>query len=194
MWHKNGVSPLSRPRRAAAPLDETRLRELALRYVGKYQTTRSKLCTYLARKLGERGWEGSVEPDLEAIADRFQELGYINDAAFALSRSRSLAGRGYGRRRLAEQLRSAGVREEDSREAFDAAQVDAVSAALRFARKRRIGPFASDAHDRQKSEKAVAAMVRAGHDPGLARTIVNLNPAEDADLVNLCESLRPDSA
>ena len=165
-----------------------------MRYVGKYQTTRSKLCTYLARKIGERGWEGPIEPNLEAIADHFSELGYIDDAAFALSKSRSLGGRGYGRRRVAEQLRSAGVNEDDGREALDAAEVDAISAALRFARKRRIGPFAVDAHDRKNREKAVAAMVRAGHDPGLARTIANLNPAEDADLVNLSESLRLDSA
>lgn len=194
MWHKNGVSPFSRHRRAPEPLDETRLRDLALRYVGKYQTTRSKLCSYLARKLGERGWEGPVEPDLEAVADRFHELGYINDAAFALSKSRSLAGRGYGSRRLAEQLRRAGVDEDDSREALDTAEAEAVSAALRFARKRRIGPFAVDAADPRTTEKAVASMVRAGHDPGLARKIANLNPAEDADLVNLCERLRLNSA
>lgn len=194
MWHKKGVSPLSTPRRLPAPLDETALRELALRYVGKYATTRAKLCFYLARKLRERGWAGEGDPHLEGLAERFAELGYVDDAAFALGKSRSLAGRGYGRRRLAEQLRHAGVAEEDSREAFEAAETEAVSAALRFAKRRRIGPFATQSPDPKARERAIAAMVRAGHDAGLSRRIVNLEPAQDINLVNLSESLRPDTA
>ena len=58
----------SKPR---PPLDRKGLEELALRYVGKYATTRAKLTSYLARKLRERGWSHSAEPDLEAIANRF---------------------------------------------------------------------------------------------------------------------------
>lgn len=194
LWHKNGVSPSSKTRRAPPPLNEAALRELGLRYVGKYATTRSKLCAYLVRKLRQRGWDGPREPDLEALAESFASLGYIDDAAFALTRSRSLAGRGYGKRRLAEQLKHAGIAEEDSREALDAAERTAVSAALRFAQRRRIGPFAAEPADRQARERAIAAMVRAGHDSGLARKIVSLEPDRDVDLVNLCESLGPDTA
>ena len=194
MWHKSGVSPSFKARRPVPPLDESALRELALRYVGKYATTRAKLCAYLTRKVRERGWGGQRQPDLEALAARFAELGYIDDAAYALSKSRALSGRGYGKRRLAQQLRHAGVAEEDSRDAFDAADTEAVTAALRFAERRRIGPFAAQAHDRPAREKAIAAMVRAGHDFGLARTIVSLNPGTQVDAVNLSESLRFDAA
>ena len=177
----------------APPLNEAALAELGLRYVGKYATTRSKLRAYLARKLRERGWDGSLDPDLKALADRFAELGYVDDAAFALTKSRSLAGRGYGRRRLAEQLKHAGITDEDSREALDAAETAAVSAALRFAQRRKIGPFAPEMADPRARERAIAAMVRAGHDSTLARKIVALEPDQDADLVNLCESLKPDT-
>ena len=177
-----------------SPLNESALNELGLRYVGKYATTRSKLRAYLSRKLRERGWNGVRDPNLEALADRFADLGYVDDAAFALAKSRSLAGRGYGKRRLAEQLRHAGIGEEDSREALDAAEKAAVSAALRFAERRRIGPFAAERADGRTRERAIAAMVRAGHDSSLARKIVALEPAGDIDLLNLCESLRPDTA
>jgi regulatory protein len=193
LWHKNGVSPPFKARRPPPPLNDAALSELGLRYVGKYATTRSKLRAYLARKLRERGWDGTLDPDLEALADRFAELGYVDDAAFALTKSRSLAGRGYGKRRLAEQLKHAGITEEDSREALDAAETAAVSAALRFAQRRRIGPFAAEMADPQARERAIAAMVRAGHDSGLARKIMGLQPDQDADLVNLCESLRLDT-
>jgi regulatory protein len=175
----------SPPRRALPPLDQSKLQELALRYVGKYATTRAKLRAFLARKLRERGWDGQREPDLEALANHFAELGYIDDAAYALSKSRALSGRGYGRRRLAEQLRTAGVGEHDSRAAFDAADADAVDAALRFARRRRLGPFAAKVADRPEREKWIAAMVRAGHGFGLARAIASLAPGTIVDPADL---------
>ena len=70
---------------------------------GKYATTRARLRAYLSRKMRERGWEGAREPDFEAIASRFGELGYVDDAAYALSKSRALTARGYGKRRLGGQ-------------------------------------------------------------------------------------------
>ncbi|HEX6741396.1 MAG TPA: RecX family transcriptional regulator, partial [Sphingomicrobium sp.] len=60
---------LSRSRRPPAPLDEQRLDELALRYVGRFATTRAKLRSYLERKLRERGWKGNRPADAEAIAE-----------------------------------------------------------------------------------------------------------------------------
>ena len=185
---------LTKARRSPPPLDQSRLQELALRYVGKYATTRSKLRAYLSRKLRERGWNGEQQPDLEGLAERFAELGYIDDAAYALSKSRSLSIRGYGKRRLAEKLRLAGIEDEDSGEAFEAADAAAVEAALRFAERRRIGPFAADPADRLARDKAIAAMVRAGHGFALSRAIARLNPGEDVNTINLCESYKSDGA
>jgi regulatory protein len=181
---------LTKARRSLPPLDQARLQELALRYVGRYATTRAKLRIYLSNKLRERGWNEEREPDLEALAERFSELGYIDDAAYAVSKSRALSGRGYGRRRLVEKLRLAGVGEEDCREALEAADRQAVNAALRYAERRRIGPFASQAFDRATREKAIAAMVRAGHGFGISRAIASLDPGADVDPINLCESSR----
>jgi regulatory protein len=190
VWHKNGVSPQLKARRSLPPLDEAALEELALRYVGKYATTRAKLSAYLARKLRERGWAAERHPDPGALANRLSDLGYINDAGFALSKSQALSSRGYGRRRLAQRLREAGVGEEDSNDAFEAADRDAVAAAIRFAERRRIGPFAIQPPDRRSREKAIAAMVRAGHDLGLSRTIAGMQPGDRIDLLNIGESSR----
>lgn len=167
-------------RRAPKPLNEQALDELALRYVGRFATTRAKLGTYLARKLRERGWDGASSPDTDAIVQRFAELGYVDDAGYALSKSRSLTGRGYGKQRVVQAMRVAGIDEGDSEAAREFADAEAMNAALRFAEKKRLGPFATkeltDSRDRQK---AIAAMVRAGHGFELARTIVNLRPGEE---------------
>jgi regulatory protein len=162
-------------------LDRERLQELALRYVGKYSTTRSKLRSYLARKLRERGWEGAREPDLEALANRFAELGYVDDAAFALAQSRSLSARGYGKRRISEKLRLAGVEQGDGEAAGEHADGEAVAAALRFAKRRRFGPFASEPADRALVEKWTAAMIRAGHGFALTRVIITMAPGAPID-------------
>ena len=168
-------------RRAPPPLTGDTLQELALRYAGKYATTRSKLRSYLARKIRERGWDGERQPDLEGLADRFAGLGYIDDAAYALGQSRSLSSRGYGKRRLNQKLHLAGVEEDDRVEADTHADEAAVEAALHFAERRRIGPFASVEGDRMQREKWIAAMVRAGHGFGISREIATLSPGAEID-------------
>jgi regulatory protein len=179
-----------RARKPRPPLDSGRLEELALAYVGRFATTRARLCTYLARKIRERGWDGQREPEPERIADRFAELGYIDDAAYALGKARALTGRGYGKRRVVEKLRIAGVDEADGAAARDHADEEAVAAALRFAQRRRLGPFAEfPIRDPREREKALAAMVRAGHEFGLSRAIVDLAPGVEIDPDELAERI-----
>ena len=189
LWHKNGVTSPVRPRRVPPPLDQTTLQELALRYAGKYATTRAKLRSYLTRKLRERGWSEESEPDLEALANRFSMLGYVDDAAYALSQSRSLSTRGYGKRRLADKLRVAGVEDPDGAAANAHAETEAVAAALRFAQRRRLGPFASAPVEGPQREKWLAAMVRAGHPFRLARTIAAMSPGAEVNEDQLSELL-----
>ena len=178
-----------KPRRAAPPLNETKLQELALRYVGKYATTRAKLRDYLARKVRERGWAGAGTPEIEALAERLSELGYVDDRAYALAKSQALSGRGYGRRRVEEKLRLAGIEESDGDEARRHAQEQALSAALRFARRRKLGPFAvAPPNDPKERQKALAAMIRAGHPFAIARAILALSPGSPVKLDELGEN------
>ena len=165
------------------PLDEGRLNELALRYVGRFATTRAKLRSYLLRKLRERGWDGEREPDVAAIAEQFAERGYIDDSSYALAKSQSLTGRGYGTRRVLEKLRAAGIDEEDGIAAREHAQDQAIAAAVRFAQRRRIGPFAmSEPKDSRERDKAIAAMIRAGHSFEIARAVIALPTGQDFNL------------
>lgn len=190
VWHKNGHMARPTTRRERPPLDRRKLEDLGLRYVERFATTRAKLREYLRRKLRERGWAGEGEPDLEAVAGRFAELGYIDDAAFALSKARALAGRGYGKRRLIDKLRVAGVDEADGTDARAHADEEAVASALRFAERRRLGPFAAaPLREPKDKEKALAAMVRAGHAFRLSKAVIGLPPRAQIDLDQLREML-----
>lgn len=168
-------------RRPRPPLTPASLNELALSYVGRFATSRAKLVSYLKRKLRERGWEGVSEPEPGAIAERMSELGYIDDRAFASSKARSLLGRGYGERRIGSALHAAGIAEADGEEARRESGEGAVDAAIRFARRRRIGPFAEKVPDQAGREKMIAAMLRAGHRMDVARRIVAMEPGGDID-------------
>jgi regulatory protein len=175
-------------RRPRPPLTSASLGELALTYVGRFATTRAKLARYLRTKLRERGWEGAGEPPIDDIVNRCARNGFVDDAAYALSKARSLTARGYGTGRVRQSLRAAGITDNDARPARTLADEEAVEAALRLARRKRIGPFATVATDRTAQEKALAAMVRAGHSFGLARAIVSLEAGVEPDLDQLREA------
>ena len=184
MWHKHGVTRQRRPR---PPLDSRQLEELALRYVGRFATSRKRLQIYLQRKLKERGWEGEQEPPVGAVVERLAALGYVDDAAFALARARSLGARGFGPRRLAGALAQAGIEEDDAEPAMQCSNDESADAILRFARRRRIGPFADSAADRPTREKWLGAMVRAGHEFALARKIANCAPGSPPSAEDLTD-------
>ncbi|MBX3561650.1 MAG: RecX family transcriptional regulator [Sphingomonas sp.] len=160
------------------PFDAERLEQAALTYVGRYATTRARLAAYLRRKLAERGWDGPEEPPVAALVAHMARLGFVDDRAFAAARAASLGRRGYGARRVDEALRAAGVEKEDVAEARKRADADAWQAALRFAERRRIGPFAAHVPDRNAYEKSLAAMLRAGHPVHLARRLISARPGE----------------
>ncbi|MFC7537984.1 regulatory protein RecX [Sphingomonas sp. GCM10030256] len=172
-------------RRARPPLGDEALRELALAYVSRFATTRARLRDYLRRKVRERGWGGDGPPDFDKLADRLAELGYVDDAAFALAKSRSLSARGYGARRVDQALRAAGVDEGDGEGARALALTEAAEAALRFARRRRLGPFAAAPTDPSGRQRALAAMVRAGHDFALARAVIDTPPGAEISVEQL---------
>ena len=167
------------PRQPRPPLDEAALKELGLAYVARFATSRGKMADYLRRKLYERGWGGSGDPPVAQIVEWAAEAGFVDDQAYALAKAQSLGGRGYGERRVGQALRAAGIEEDDGAAARDFSRDTAEEAALRFARRKRIGPFGRTPVDRRESERAMAAMIRAGHAFELAKRILALPPDFD---------------
>lgn len=165
-------------RRQAPPLDAETLERLAVGYAGRYATTRAKLRAYLARKLRERGWAETTEPPVERLVERCAALGYVDDKAFATAKAASLGRRGFGIRRVDTAFHSAGIDEEDGEEARALAREGEWDAALRFAERKRIGPFAALEADSDARRKALGALLRAGHPMEIARPIAAARPGE----------------
>ncbi|WP_397579705.1 regulatory protein RecX [Sphingorhabdus sp.] len=172
----NQPRPAKKP---APPLNAERLRQLALHYVGKYATTQSKLAGYLTRKIRERGWEDERSADIAGLTEQFTSLGYINDAQFAEARSRSFVRRGFGGRRLNEDLRASGIGDADAINAKAHMDDSIFTAAENFARRKRLGPFAQEAAAPEKRNKQLNAFLRAGHGFELAKRFVYAEPGDE---------------
>ena len=159
----------SRP--SPRPLDLPGLNALAIAYLGRYATSRAKLRDYLMRKVAARGWENEEEPPFDAIVERCAELGYVDDASFAAARGAALSRRGFGEQRVAAALRAVGIDAETAAPVRLIAREDALEAALAFARRKRIGPFAQGPVDPEQRRRNMAALLRAGHSPDIARRV-----------------------
>lgn len=120
--------------------------------------------------------------------ERFAERRYVDDAAFAVAKGASLTRRGYGARRVSAALRAAGIAQDDAAPAEDTAREEAFNAALIFANRKKIGPFASIKPDPAGRRKALAAMLRAGHDFGISRQIVWAEPGNVPEWTNVNET------
>ena len=108
----------------------------------------------LSRKLTE--WEAS-EQETAAICDRMEELGYLNDAEYAARVVRHYSARGFGVRKLRDELYRRGVPRDLWDEALEQAQVsgDAIDA---FVAKK----LAGKNPDRKELKKVSDALTRRG--------------------------------
>lgn len=177
-------------KRRAKPLDQRKLNDLALSYVARFATSSGKLEAYLHRKIRERGQveakdddqmeSGRPQLDVAAIVERMVELRYIDDEAYARSKTDGLLRRGYGGRRVEQALRADGI-DDDLRGAVAPDASAARHAAFALAQKRRFGPFGDGLPDRARREKQIAAMIRAGHDYDSAKTLVNAETTGQAE-------------
>ncbi|WP_417608125.1 regulatory protein RecX [Parasphingorhabdus sp.] len=159
-------------------LDQKSLHQLAIRYVERYATSRKKLADYLHRRIRERQWQDEDPPAVEQLIERFVAQGYIDDALYAQNKASALVRRGYGTRRVSHALYQAGISEADGRRAFQISEENKWVAAEKFARKRKIGPYAEGEQDPDKCRKQLQAFLRAGHDFDLASRFVFAKPGE----------------
>ncbi len=160
-------------------LDRESLNRLAIRYVERYATSRKKLAGYLHRKIREREWQDADPPAVEQLVEHLAELGYIDDALYAQNKASALTRRGYGTRRVSHALYQAGISEADGREAFQISESNRWVAADKFARKRRIGPYAETRQETDKCRKQLQAFLRAGHEFDVASRYVFAKPGEE---------------
>jgi regulatory protein len=141
-------------------------RTIALRLLNAAPRSRAQL----AEKLAARDVPEDVA---DALLDRYEEVGLLDDAAYAdmLVRTRH-AERGLARRALAQELRRKGIEGEVAQAALDQVEDEDELAAAQALVARRI--HATRGLDRDKRRRRLGGMLaRKGYPPGVAMRIID---------------------
>jgi regulatory protein len=127
---------------------------------------------------------------VDALIEKFQRAGLLNDESYLRGSITSLRRRGLSARAIEAKLAAKGLRQGDIKAGLlaDEAETGAadadLTAALRLARKKRIGPFLRQ-DVQADGEKAMAALARAGFDYETARKALGMSLGEAEEVLEL---------
>jgi len=155
-------------------ITESYLHNAGLHYLERFACSSAHFRRVMMRKI-DRSCTAHKDQDreqcitlLENLIAKFQRAGLLNDAAYTRGMIESLRRRGLSARAIHARLQTKGL----SREAIEAAitahkenndDEDAeMTAAMKLARRKKIGPFASRPQDDAQMKKSLAAFARAG--------------------------------
>ncbi|MFG2055034.1 regulatory protein RecX [Micromonospora sp. NPDC048930] len=171
----------------APPRDEAEVaREICLRQLAVRPRTRAELAGVLAKR-------GISEEVAAQVLDRYDEVGIIDDAAFARAWVTSRhTGRGLARRALANELRQRGVDGDVATEALGELdeETEAETARALVERKLRSARGEPDAVFR----RLVGMLARKGYPPGVAiRAVKDGLAAQSAEAAEFAEHIDADA-
>lgn len=176
--------------KAPAKITPHYLENAALHYLERFASSTANLRRVLMRKVDRSlahwgGERAEAAAEVEAVVARLAGLGYVDDAAYAVTKARGLNRQGKGSRVIRQALAAKGVDADTAaaalgRLAEEVAEPD-LAAAVRLARKRRLGPFRALEQRAEMRHKDLAALARAGIDLDTARRVVDAGEPEDLE-------------
>lgn len=186
---KSSVAPKGQApgRKPPKKITETYLHNAGLYYLQRFSASKAHFKSVLMRKV-KRSCAAHPDQDpeacramVDALAERFEDSGLLNDTLYARALADSLRRRGRSRKAIIAKLSERGLRADQIEAALseieaesgkDAAQSE-MEAALRFARRKRIGPFRGGQNDADLARKDMGALARAGFSYDIARKVLN---------------------
>ncbi len=167
----------------------SRLKEAAFSYLARHEASMMRLRQVLARRLArwrEAAMLSAEERNVlvEDVVAEMAALDLVNDRRFAQERARTLLRRGLGPPAIRSRLRALGLSSGDVEAAMTAVlgaedgqsrEAALLEAALAYARRRHLGPFAKaeeKRRDPRRQARALAAFQRRGLPLALARIIL----------------------
>ncbi|MCW2766516.1 MAG: regulatory protein RecX [Nocardioides sp.] len=168
-WTRNASAPTPVPDDPVAAGPDADPESVARKILLDQLTGQARSRKELSDKLAAKNVPGEVAT---AVLDRFEEVGLIDDEAFARSWIASRQpGKGLARRALAQELRRKGIGDEVAREALDEIDpADEETAARVLVRKklRSLGRV----EDTTATRRLVALLARKGYPSGLCYAVV----------------------
>ncbi len=162
------------------------LEQAAFAYLERYASSAGNLRRVLMRRVERAVRAETITRDegrerIDALITRLEAKRLLDDAAYAEARARSLSRQGRSKAEIARRLAAKGVDAETTEAAIGAVVEDGHSdlrAAGVLARKRRLGPFRPKAERKERRERDMAALGRAGFSFEIARKVVDAESVE----------------
>ena len=159
------------------------IKELALKYLDKYQPSKKSLQVYLFRKAID-GQSNSVEKSeilkkIEIVINDLEEKGILNDTLYSELKSQNFLKRGYSLNKIKQHLSQKGISQELLKQTIEKIQNDNTNpdfySAIRICKKRRIGPYRPDANKEIFYKKDMGVLARSGFSYDLSKEVLALD-------------------
>ncbi len=177
-------------RRLPKPATPERLEKGALFYLERYAASSASLVRVLRRRVRRSAELHGTDPAegeaaIAAIVAKLTRAGFLDDAAYARGLAESLQRRGLSGRAIDLKLKAKGLGEAERAAALEnlaeTRQDPETEAAVAYARRRRLGPFARPERRAERREKDLAALARKGFAFGLALRVIDAPDAAAAE-------------
>ena len=174
-------------KKAPKKITESYLHNSGLHYLQRFATGTGNFRRVMMRKVDRscRAHPDQSREDcarmVEALIEKFSRAGLLDDAGYVRGAVASLRRRGESTRAIEARLSAKGLPRETVRDALQADGGDDLQAAVRFARRRKLGPFA--AGKSKDPEKQMAALARAGYGYEIAAKVLAMTAGEAEEVL-----------
>ena len=167
-------------------MTKKRLQNIALYYLERFDSSSANLRQVLKRRIFDYARKtpdfnrSDAEQWIDEIVLRFEELGYLDDKRYAEFKIDDYLLAGKPERYIRQKMQQKGVAEKVIDKILSEREFDEESMALRFAAKKRIGPYRKDEESRrQNRQKDLATLVRAGFGYDTAQKVIGAENIDD---------------
>ncbi len=171
-------------------ITESTLRNIALYYLQRYASSSENLKRVLMRRVHRAAQFHEMDISeseiwVDQLVQRLVHTGVVDDQAYAEGRMRALFRRGASPRTIAQRLKEKGV-DDDLIEQTLSTLRDETSdpnllAAIKLAKRRRLGPYQTEQRRTDRKDKDLAALARAGFDYQTALKVIDAPSVEDIE-------------
>ena len=152
----------------------------ALAYLARYAASTAHLRLVLQRKVQRRAMRTDtplppateIAATIETAVARMTDLGLLNDTEYATNLARQYRTRGESLSKIRLRLMAKGLGTDDIAEAIRPLDDDEHSAAKRYAKRKRLGPFRLSSGKPDQPKRDIASLCRAGFSLTVSRQII----------------------
>lgn len=159
---------------------KVRLRNIALYYLERFETSEDNLRAVLKRRIDKYAFFDKEYNPSEAytwadeVVEECAKQNFVNDERFAGFKLNSYLNAGKPRRYIEQKLKQKGIDERTISSLFENADYSELETALNFAKKKKIGRFREDEETRMANrQKDLGTLVRAGFDFDIAKEVLD---------------------